>query len=839
MFVKSQRAGFATAANIRVGLLLGGALAGTPAFAQSVAQPTPAAPAATVAAATADEGGIAEIIVTAERRSENLQRVPVAIVALGTQKLAQLQVQSFNDYAKFLPSLSFDSVGPGSANVYFRGVASGGDGNHSGPLPSVGQYLDEQPITTIGGTLDIHVYDIARVEALAGPQGTLYGASSQAGTIRIITNKPELGKFKAGYDLELNKISKGGVGGVAEAFVNAPVSENSALRIVGWYDRDAGYIDNIPSSRTYPISGFTINNTATAKKNYNTVDTVGARALFRMEFGDWTITPGIMGQSQISNGNFSVKQGLPDLTTAHYYPERFKDDWFQASLTIEGKISDFDITYAGSYLERKVDSSSDYTDYTVYYDSYSKFILNDAGAPINPSQRITGHDKFSKLSQELRISSPADRKLRLIAGAFYQRQTRVIEQNYFIDGLTAKQIYTIPVVTGQDEEGNDIVDLVPNAISVAGRPETWWLTKQYRIDRDYALFGQVALDIVDGLTLTGGGRLYKFDNSLIGFFGYGKNNPAGSSGENICFGPPTTEGSPCTDLGNIDASGKITPKRSKGDGFIHKLNLAWQINPDVLVYGTWSRGYRPGGINRRGTLPPYAADFLTNYEVGFKGSFADRKLRFNGALFQEEWKSIQLAFLGQNGLTEIQNAGNARIRGAEGELTVVPVDGLTLTASGSYTDAHLTTNYCRISNSPDCTLPGPGGRANFIRAPIGQALPVTPDFKGNLIGRYEWQTGAYKLHFQAAAAHIGSRWAALRTDDRTALGKIPAYTTVDFTLGTERGGFTAEIFARNAFDSRGVITRFAQCSIVGCAPIGTYDVVVQPATFGVRFGQRF
>ena len=374
---------------------------------------------------------------------------------------------------------------------------------------------------------------------------------------------------------------------------------------------------------------------------------------------------------------------------------------------------------------------------------------------------------------------------------------------------------------------------------MTGRPDTWWLTKQYRIDRDYAAFGQAALEIVEGLTLTAGGRLYKFDNSLIGFFGYGAGNPLGTPGESLCFGPPTTEGAPCTNLGNIDASGKITPKQSKGNGFIHKLNLSWQASSDLLFYGTWSRGFRPGGINRRGTLPPFAADFLTNYEIGFKGSFADRRVRLNAAVFQEEWKAVQLAFLGQNGLTEIQNAGNARIRGAEAELTVQPTPGLTLTAAGTYTDAYLTTNYCRISNSPDCSLPGPGGRANFIRAPIGQALPVTPDFKGSLIGRYEFITGAYDLSLQGALSHVGSRWAQLRTDQRDALGKLPAYTTVDFTVGAKRGSFTAELFMKNAFDSRGSVTRYAQCSIVGCAPIGTYDVVVQPRTFGVRFGQRF
>ena len=177
MLCKSQTAG---PSSLRAALLLGVALAATPALAQAPV-------------AAADDTTNGEIIVTAERRSESLQKVPIAITALGAAKLDQLQVQSFNDFARFVPSLSFQTAGPGTANIYFRGVASGGDGNHSGPLPSVGVYLDEQPITTIGGTLDLHIYDIARVEALAGPQGTLYGASSQAGTIRYITNKPEFG----------------------------------------------------------------------------------------------------------------------------------------------------------------------------------------------------------------------------------------------------------------------------------------------------------------------------------------------------------------------------------------------------------------------------------------------------------------------------------------------------------------------------------------------------------------------------------------------------------------------------------------------------------------------
>ena len=179
----------------------------------------------TARAADADNITLEEVVVTAQKRVENLQDVPLSIQAIGTQKLEELHVTNFDDYVQFLPSVSFQTEGPSVEHTYMRGVASGGDGNHSGSLPSVGMYLDEQPVTTIDGNLDIHIYDVARVEALAGPQGTLYGASSEAGTIRIITNKPDPAKFAAGYDLEVNQVDHGGTGYSAEAFVNLPLTD--------------------------------------------------------------------------------------------------------------------------------------------------------------------------------------------------------------------------------------------------------------------------------------------------------------------------------------------------------------------------------------------------------------------------------------------------------------------------------------------------------------------------------------------------------------------------------------------------------------------------------------
>ncbi len=177
-------------------------LTGSAALAQTPPQQPAAPPSAPpnsgpAAAASPDtpQSDEQEIVVTATKRAENLQSVPLSIQALGTQRLEEANVSNFNDYTKLTPSVSFQTTQPGVTNVYIRGVASGGDGNHSGSLPSVGVYLDEQPITTIGGTLDVHIYDIARIEVLRGPQGTLYGASSEAGTIRIITNKPDKNRF--------------------------------------------------------------------------------------------------------------------------------------------------------------------------------------------------------------------------------------------------------------------------------------------------------------------------------------------------------------------------------------------------------------------------------------------------------------------------------------------------------------------------------------------------------------------------------------------------------------------------------------------------------------------
>ncbi len=755
--------------------------------------------------------GLGEVIVTAQKRAESLQDVPLSIQAIPTERLEQLHVASFADYAKFLPSLSYQSGGqsggPGFSRAYMRGVATGGDGVHSGSLPSVGTYLDEQPITTIQGALDVHIYDVERVEVLAGPQGTLYGASSQSGTIRIITNKPDPAGFAAGYDLEANSVSDGDTGYLVQGFVNMPISSNAAIRLVGWGRHDAGYIDNVPGTVTYPTSGVTINNTARVEENYNDADTYGARAALKIDLNDtWTVTTGVMGQKQSINGSYGYRTSA-DLDITRFNPESTEDRWMQAALTVQGKFASFDVVYAGSYLNRKDEVQSDYVDYSFYYDDccgYGSYIFNDNGDYIDPTQYILGKDRYDKQSHELRISSTTDGRLQYVAGLFAQDQSHDIEQRYVI---------------------NDIA----TSIEVTGWDDTWWLTEQVREDKDYALFGELTYDITDKLSVTGGIRFFESRNSIVGFLGFGLTNDfTSATGEKSCnplLGPaPSVNGGPCTNLN----------KSVKDTGNSPKLNFTYRFDDQRLVYATYSEGFRPGGINRRLAFPAYQPDFLTNYEVGWKTAWAGDSLRFNGALFHQDWEDAQFAFLGQNSLTQIVNAGSARIRGVEADLLWAATDNLTLIGGVSFIDAELTDNFCEdlVNGAPvdNCASPA---------AVPGTELPVTPDFKANLSARYNFSLGAFDAHVQGAMVYSGSRWPDLRSTQRAILGREPSYTIADFTFGIENDAYSVELFVNNAFDKRAQLDRWAQCDASVCGVSGTYITPTQPRTVGLRFGQRF
>jgi len=803
---------------------------------------------------------LGSVTVTAQKREENLQKVPISINVLGQQTLEQQNVKSFEDAVRLLPSVSFQTFGPGFGQVYMRGVANGGDGNHSTSLPSVGVYLDEQPVTTIQGPLDIHMYDIARVEALSGPQGTLYGASSEAGTVRIITNKPDPSGFSSGFAVEYNSVSHGSDGHVLEGFINVPLSPTAAIRAVAWDKHDAGYIDNKFGHRTYPTwdaytgGHGTVDNADVAQDNYNDVDSTGGRIAARFDLGEnWTITPTVMGQRTETNGTFQYDPVVGDLELTHFRPENSDDRWTQAALTVQGKIGNFDLTYAFAHLNRHDEVNSDYNDYSFWYDTvygYGAYWYDDNYNPINPTQYIQGADKYNKTSHELRISSDADQRFRFVAGLFWQDQFHDIQQRYKIDGLGSM-------------------------LEITGWSDTLWLTKQERRDHDEAIFGEFTYDFTDKLTGTVGMRHFNADNSLQGFFGFGRGYsstpqppdpadfPGGVTdpdylealatyqlkvvkayGEAKCellYGPDSDtwekfNGAPC----------KVFDKEIKESGNLYRANLTYEFDDHHLIYGTYSEGYRPGGVQRRGILPNYKADYLKNWEMGWKTSWMDNRVIWNGAVFREEWKNFQFAVLGLNGLTDIRNAAQAAITGLETDLTWAATYNLTFNGGFAYYDAKLTENYCGTLDAneepvTDCASP---------QAPDGTQLPITAKTKGNLGARYTWDIGSMEAHVAGTWLYEGKRRSDLRVFEGGLIGDMPAYNTMDFSFGLKKDKWALDLFVKNAFDERGQIGRFFQCSeaICGNAAGGTvypvppeyangqvYIIPIQPRTVGLRY----
>jgi iron complex outermembrane recepter protein len=791
-------------------------------------------------------GGLEEIVVTAQKRSESLQDVPISIQALGTEKLTEMNVRNFRDYVQLLPAVTMQpalGAGAGFSLVYMRGIATGSDGQATTSQPSVGMYLDEQPITTVQGNLDIHMYDIERVEALAGPQGTLYGASSQAGTIRIITNKPDASAFSAGYAVEGNIVDEDDTGYVVEGYVNVPINDKAAVRLVGWSRSDAGWVDNKFATRTFtadisnPDDDITIDNARFVEDNYNTIDTIGGRAALRVELNDdWAITPAFQAQKQESEGSWGDDQSsfvTGDNAVGHFKQEYSNDEWQQIGLTVEGKIGNFDIVYSGNYLERDVDASFDYSDYSYFYDAYyttgyfAGLHFDNNGDAITPVARYTNNDAYTKQSHELRISSPADKRLRGLLGFFWQEQEHEFQQNFLVEGLA------------------DVMLMNSGEANMSRFADTVYLNNVDRIDKDQAIFGSVSFDITEQWELTVGARFFEPENSVKGFFGFGlgfnrDHEPGSEPGEENEPGAPANGGSGafspvgqgwsrngewrCPSQADYkDAPCLNVDRKIKESEHIARVNLTWKPSDDYMMYATWSEGYRPGGINRDPTFPDYVSDFLTNWELGWKSVWLGNTLQFNGAIFLEEWEDFQVSFAGSNGITLVTNGPTAEVLGTELQALWMPLDGLRFSAALAYYDTELQDIYCQNAS---CS----------VSAPKGSQLPLTPEFKGNLIARYEFPFAGFDANVQGAIAYESSRPSDIIPEDNAVLGDIPSSTVLDLSTGIGRDSWGLELFIGNVTNEDAPMDITSQCAICNDQ---SYGIRMQPRTIGLKFSQEF
>jgi outer membrane receptor protein involved in Fe transport len=298
------------------------------------------------------------------------------------------------------------------------------------------------------------------------------------------------------------------------------------------------------------------------------------------------------------------------------------------------------------------------------------------------------------------------------------------------------------------------------------------------------------------------------------------------------------DGTPCINVGTFE-NGTVKPKRSKGDGFTYRFNATWKPQKDLLFYATWSKGFRPGGINRQPGLAGYDPDFLINYELGWKTTFGP--IRWNGAVYHQLWQKFQFSFLGESSLTVVQNGRDATINGLETDVNYTG-GGLTLNAAAAFTDAKTKGNICNFAfGNADCSGLDANGDPDFIAAPSGTRLPVTPIFKITGTARYSWELGVGKAHVQAAAVHQSSARAALKTDEgggfdsNSLIGKLHPYTLVDLFAGYDWRNMSIELFATNVFDKRDELSRFVVCNL--CTAV--HVVPGRPRTLGVRAGLKF
>jgi iron complex outermembrane recepter protein len=848
----------------------------------SSADQAPAQP----AGAPAEIDQLQQVVVTAQRRTELAQNVPIQIQALTSATISQLHIDNFDDMMKYLVNVTVSGDGPGQDNVYMRGLSTGSgrvqNSGTVGSFPNVAVYLDEQSMQVPGRNLDIYAADLQRVEVLEGPQGTYFGAGAEAGVVRYITNKPELnvteGNVNGGYALT----DSGDPSVNADMTLNLPlIAHTLAARLVIYDDSRGGYINNIPGTfvrntsdlgihyagvavappgEGAPLTGPnfpTLNNAGEAGRAINPVTYKGGRLELLWQVNDnWNALLSESVQNMDAEGVSweeaydGLGTPLPDLSVQLYNPSYDKDKFEDTSLTISGRIDALKLVYAGGYLVRQINQVEDYTNYSrasfadyyqctpAGYDPATTPGVSNPAHCYSPSAYWTDWERDQHNSQELRLSTPEDWRLRGQAGGYYEKFQIYELTDYFYETDPNFE----PIAPPAGATSND-----PN-VRPAGDAFFNDITRGYK---QRAIFASVDYDIIPKtLTATLGSRWYDIldyeTGSTVGSFYCGIDRPSSANGgtpPNPC-GPSSY---PQTNLNALGLSRSYVGARSR-------VNLTWHITPDVMVYYTWSQGFRPGGFNHgnpviprylpdgqpnplHGNEPPiaYGPDTLVNNEVGFKTQWLDHRLQVNGAVYNEKWENTQLAVLDPTVTGDLQftvNGPSYQVRGAELSLAARVTHGLTVISSASLNSSKsITTPLLDVKGAtalPEQYNPLP---------PEGSPLAESPPFQGNIRVRYDFALGPYEAFWQLGGERQGGSWSTTNETSTTLQG-LPVrfydggYTTWGFSAGIAKDAWTAQLYGDNLSNTRGVLSSSYSQYVKA-------DTIIRPRTIGLRLGYKF
>ncbi len=872
---------------------------------------------ATHAATDVDTGassGLEEITVTAQRRSESIQDVPITIQAISGETLSQLSVATFDDAIKLLPNVTFSANGPGQGNIYMRGLSVGFAGSQSSasinPFPNVATYLDEASLTFPGRNLDVYMVDMERIEVLEGPQGTLFGGGAEAGVVRYITNKPKLDVTEGRAEGGFGATAHGDPNTSANVTINLPLIDNKlAVRAVVYIDKRGGYIDNVPTtftrnpnvdkgpsaySSSYPAHLDTYNNYALVQKAQNPTTYQGFRLAALWKINDnWDALVQQTYQYLDAEGmgvQMPLGLGLTalgPLEETSFFPAWNKDKSQSTAWTLNGKIGDFKALYTGSYLTRSVDANMDYTNYTrtaggFYYSCTGGGGSNFGGAgPATCYSPVMGwHDYFQSTHQshEVRASTPDDWRLRGLLGAYWEDFQIKDDMNFLQK--------TIPSCTPENLAaalaGGPICLSNVTPVQAAIDPTTRGDTTNFGEDlqRGYkqtAVFLSADFDLIPKvLTITGGTRYFKYVEQEVG-------SQYGTGGK--CVNKPNGD---C-----LATAITYDDHHATFSGFKSRGNITWHITPDMMLYYTFSQGYRPGAFNRltggrtniwvdangvplangviagAGDKKPtqfnkplsYAPDSLTNNEVGFKSDFLEHRVRFDASIYQMDWKDVQTLIYNPPvyGNTTFGLTGPTyRIKGGELQLAVKATDALTLMANASYNDSKQTTSPCIHSAGVTPTTqanPTPAGNCitqvrsgdhnvavqNALGA-IGSTPAFSPKLQYNLRARYDWSFNDYKAFIQAGMTHVddmSNQPSSFQSGDGVVIPTttwlrytMTGYNTYDASLGLSKGAWDLLAYGQNLANKNASTFTTSGQDIKA-------EVPLRPRVLGVKIGYKF
>ena len=812
---------------------------------------------------------VEEIVVTARKKSESLQDVPLSVSALRESDLEEKGVNVFEDYLLQLPGVTAGGSGPGQSTIYIRGLASTTPNlttaGVAGLAPNVSFYLDEQPLAQPGRNLDVYAADMARIEVLSGPQGTLFGASSQAGVVRMITNKPVMGESLSSIEVESRFTSGGDEGSKLEYMTNVPLGERSALRFVAYRDRRGGYIDQVAgtlnasqsarfraagtvranglpvsSSRGgfqagADLSGVTLTNAvAIEKENANPVTYEGFRASVAHEINDnWNALATVAKQTIDADGVFFVDPTLDDLEIQRYTDDTIEDEFENMSLTLEGSVGDLEVVYAGAYTDRVTDQNIDYTDY-LFVGQYLPYYICDyyvtytSNAPGNvptgscgaPNLLVDSTTNTEVQTHELRISGPINDTMSFTAGAFLSDLE-----------LTELNLFNYPGSVGNDITYAANYALTDTSVtgSINNASPGWFSAGPYsepviffndikRTDKQQGFFGEISMDVSETSELTVGARWYDIEVDFEG--------SANSSFYNG-FGAPDTQqfGS---NLSAQYAPGNANgyPDKAISDGVIGKVTYSWNPSEDRMYYVTWSEGFRPGLLNRPvgasnsdGSYvvkPEVKSDEVTNLEFGWKTVLRDGKLRFNGSAFMVDVSGLQSTIFDPSivNLFFSDNAADAEITGLEGDFVYYTnVNGLVVSGAFSMLDTEITKSLVPTSD-----------------VVVGSDLAFAPGSQANLTARKEWgmssgNTGHWQLQMARSEKSFSDIMAPNKAIQRS-------HHFVNMRYGMSNDEWTAELYIDNVTDKRAEISNtfvFDRSRLS----------VIKPRTLGLRYKKSF